>query len=418
MRVLFAWELGANYGHLARDLPVAERLRDLGHDVSFAVCDLDGAERTLAPAGFAFVPCPSLSRQSRLAGAPVNYSDILAQHGYAEKARLSALLRAWVTLLRVAAIDVVVSDFAPTALIAARVLGLRVEVIGPPFSVPPAVSPLPSIRPWDRITHEQLVQADTRVLTVMNEVLAEFGAEPLSAVGNLFAGITPHITHFAELDCYGPRTSVNYVGPIAGRSSHPRVEWERSDCKRVFAYLQPALPGLEPLLQGIQQVGAEVICVIPGAPDSMIDRLRRTGLNARNTPVDISVLLRDADAVIGYGSTGLIAESLLRGVPMLLVPLQVEHHLNAIKATETGAALLIDEHRTVVRFRGALESGLSNGRCQQAARAFAEQYHSFEFDASVDCVVAEIEPSGLGVRRSQIFVHRKKYPQCSESLND
>lgn len=397
MRVLFAWELGANYGHLARDLPVAERLRDLGHDVSFAVCDLDGAERVLAPAGFAFVPCPSLVRPTRLEGAPVNYSDILAGQGYAERARLSALLRAWVTLLRVAAIDVVVSDFAPTALIAARVLGLRVEVIGPPFSVPPAVSPLPSIRPWDCITHEQLVQADTRVLTVMNEVLAEFGAEPLPDVAGLFAGITPHITHFAELDCYGPRTSANYVGPIAGRSSLPRVEWERSDCKRVFAYLHPALIGLEPLLQGIQQVGAEVICVIPGAPDSMIDRLRRTGLNARNAAVDVAVLLPDADAVVGYGSAGLIAESLWRGVPLLLAPLQVEHHLNAIWAVKLGAAVLSDGHRTVTHFRDGLDSTLTQSRYRQTARAFADKYRYFELNAAADCVVAGIEQDSFAL---------------------
>lgn len=384
MKVLFAWELGANYGHLARDLPVAERLRDLGHNVSFAVCDLDGAERVLAPAGFAFVPCPSLSRPTRLEGAPVNYSDILAQQGYAEKARLSALVHAWVTLLRVAAIDVVVSDFAPTALIAARVLGLRVEVIGPPFSVPPAVSPLPSIRPWDRITHEQLVHADLRVLTVMNEVLAEFGAEALPDVASLFAGITPHITHFAELDCYGPRTSVNYVGPIAGRSSLPRVEWQRPGSKRVFAYLQSALPGLEPLLQGIQQVGAEVICVIPGAADSMIDRLRRTGLNARNTAVNVSVLLPEADAVVGYGSAGLIAESLLGGVPMVLAPMHVEHHLNAIKAEELGAAMSIYEARTVARFRGALHELLSDSCYRLAAQAFAEHYEAFDLSAAAE----------------------------------
>lgn len=392
MKVLFAWELGANYGHLARDLPVAERLRDLGHDVSFAVCDLDGAERTLAPAGFAFMPCPSLSRPSRLEGAPVNYSDILAQQGYAERARLSALLRAWVTLLRVAAIDVVVSDFAPTALIAARVLGLSVEVIGPPFSVPPAISPLPSIRPWDPITHEQLVQADSRVLTVMNEVLAEFGAEALPDVASLFAGITPHITHFAELDCYGPRTSVNYVGPIAGRSSLPRVEWQRPGSKRVFAYLHPALPGLEPLLQGIQQVGAEVICVIPGAADSMIDRLRRTGLNARNTPVDVAALLPDADAVVGYGSAGLIAEALRHGVPMLLTPLLVEHHLNSLKAVDLGAAVLIDE-RTVARFRDAFDSVLTGPRCLQGARAFAAKYRSYKFAEAADRVARRIASS-------------------------
>jgi UDP:flavonoid glycosyltransferase YjiC (YdhE family) len=384
MRMLFAWELGGNSGHLSRDLPIAERLRDLGHDVSFAVCDLDGAERMLAPAGFAFMACPSLIQPPRREHAPVNYSDILAAHGYAEKSRLSALLRAWVTLLRSAAIDIVVSDFAPTALLAARVLGLRAEVVGPPFSVPPAVSPLPSIRPWDRITHEQLLQADARVLTAMNAALAELGLTALPDVASLYAGIPPHLTHFAELDCYGPRTSANYIGPIAARNSFPMVEWQQSGGKKVFAYLHSDVPGLEPLLQVIQEVGADVICVIAGAPDSMIDRLRRTGLNARNKPVDVSMLLPDADLVVGYGSAGLIAESLLRGVPMLLTPLQIEHHLNALMAAKSGAALLVDEQRTVARFRAALHSVMSESRIREAARVFAEKYRSFDLDAAAD----------------------------------
>ena len=389
MRVLFAWELGANSGHLSRDLPVAERLRDRGHDVLFALRDLAVAERMLTPAGFAFTACPSPIRTTRVERAQVNYSDILAEQGFAEQAKLSALLRAWITFLRTAAIDVVVSDFAPAALLAARVLGLRVEVIGPPFSVPPAVSPLPSIRPWDQITHEQLLEADTRVLNVMNAVLAELGASPLPDVASMFAGITPHITCFAELDCYGARASVNYIGPIATRSSNPRIEWQRTGSKRVLAYLHPWLPGLEALLQAIQQAEVEAICVIPDAPDSMIDRLRRTGLNARNTPVDVSVLLPDADAVVGYGSLGLIAESLLYGAPMLLVPSQVEHHVNAMKAAELGAAEIVDKQRTVARFRSTLETILSGeSGYAQVARAFSERYRSFELGAAADTLLA------------------------------
>jgi UDP:flavonoid glycosyltransferase YjiC (YdhE family) len=390
MRILFAWELGANAGHLSRDLPIAERLRDRGHEVLFALRELAVAEQMLAPRGFAFTACPTPVRATRLKHSQVNYSDILAAQGYADQAKLSAQLRAWITLLRTAAIDVVVSDFAPTALLAARVLGLRVEVIGPPFSVPPAVSPLPSIRPWEQISRERLLEADMRVLNVMNAVLAELGASPLPDVASMFAGITPHITAFAELDCYGARTSVNYVGPIAARGSYPRVEWQRTESKRVLAYLHPSLPGLEALLQAIQQVGAEAICVISGAPDSMIDRLRRTGLNARNTPVDVSVLLPDTDTVVGYGSLGLIAESLLVGVPMLLVPLQVEHRLNALKVEQLGAAAMVSERRTVPHFRSRLEHSLLGMGNRRVISQLAKQYSFFEADAATESVVVGI----------------------------
>jgi UDP:flavonoid glycosyltransferase YjiC (YdhE family) len=395
MRVLFAWELGANAGHLSRDLPIAERLRDRGHEVLFALRELAAAEQMLAPRGFAFTACPAPVRSTRLKHPPVNYSDILAEQGYADQTKLSAQLRAWITLLRTAAIDVVVSDFAPTALLAARVLGLRIEVIGPPFSVPPAVSPLPSIRPWEQISRERLLDTDMRVLNVMNAVLGELGASPLRDVASMFAGITPHITALAELDCYGARTSVNYIGPIAARSSYPRVEWQRTGSKRVLAYLHPSLPGLEALLQAIRQVGVESICVIPGAPDSMIDRLRRTGLNARSKPVDVSVLLPDADAIVGYGSLGLIAESLLRGVPMLLVPLQVEHHLNSLKAEELGAAVVVNQQRTATRFRDELCGIMSKSCYWSAAHSLADTYQFFDLDSTTNSVAMGFTSSSL-----------------------
>ena len=50
-RYLFAWELGGDYGHLARLLPVALELRARGHEVVFAVRDLMGAEKLLTPHG-------------------------------------------------------------------------------------------------------------------------------------------------------------------------------------------------------------------------------------------------------------------------------------------------------------------------------------------------------------------------------
>ena len=57
-RVVFAWEPGANYGHLARDLLIAEGLRDRGCSVLFVVRDLWIADEILTPRQFAFIGTP------------------------------------------------------------------------------------------------------------------------------------------------------------------------------------------------------------------------------------------------------------------------------------------------------------------------------------------------------------------------
>lgn len=66
-RILLCWQLGANYGHLGQDIPVAEALRERGIDVSFALCNLRLAAERLAPRGFRYVmaPAPQLSRTHR-----------------------------------------------------------------------------------------------------------------------------------------------------------------------------------------------------------------------------------------------------------------------------------------------------------------------------------------------------------------
>jgi len=57
-RFLFVWELGSDYGHLARLLPVAAALRERGHGVDFVVRDLMGAEKLIAPLGMRVFQAP------------------------------------------------------------------------------------------------------------------------------------------------------------------------------------------------------------------------------------------------------------------------------------------------------------------------------------------------------------------------
>lgn len=50
-RILFVWELGAHFGHLSRDIPVAQRLCEEGHQVRFAVRDTRAAAGEMGGGG-------------------------------------------------------------------------------------------------------------------------------------------------------------------------------------------------------------------------------------------------------------------------------------------------------------------------------------------------------------------------------
>jgi UDP:flavonoid glycosyltransferase YjiC (YdhE family) len=69
-RVLIAWELGGNMGHVVALTAVARELRERGHRVAFALRDLTHAD-VIARQGFRFFPAPTpllTTRRSRWLG--------------------------------------------------------------------------------------------------------------------------------------------------------------------------------------------------------------------------------------------------------------------------------------------------------------------------------------------------------------
>lgn len=56
--ILFAWELGAGLGHINLMRPLAEGLRQRGHDVRLALRDLSRASELFDPTVFLFYQAP------------------------------------------------------------------------------------------------------------------------------------------------------------------------------------------------------------------------------------------------------------------------------------------------------------------------------------------------------------------------
>ena len=75
-RILIAWELGANLGHLLPLLVLARALRTRGHRVLFAMRDLSNAAR-VAREGFAFLPAPASMHRPQ-SQAYASYAAMLA----------------------------------------------------------------------------------------------------------------------------------------------------------------------------------------------------------------------------------------------------------------------------------------------------------------------------------------------------
>src|SRR5688500_18780185 len=99
-RILCAWELGTNLGHLTRLAPVAERLRAAGHETLVAARDLKSATSVLGSRPVACVQAPLMRRQTGPRRAPASHAEMLALEGYGDGASVWGAVRGWISLIR------------------------------------------------------------------------------------------------------------------------------------------------------------------------------------------------------------------------------------------------------------------------------------------------------------------------------
>jgi Erythromycin biosynthesis protein CIII-like, C-terminal domain len=390
-RILIAWEFGENWGHLSRDLPVAKRLADAGHEVICAVADTRIGTQILDGSAIRYVQAPIVRRPIRAPKALISHAEILIEGGYDQPGILRGLIGAWLGLLDVYGADAVMIDYAPTALLAGRIRGVPAVLAGTGFELPPDTAPMPTFRVWETVSPERLLRAEEMVLRHVNQILDEGGAAPLRRLAEVFQGGTRILTTFPELDHFGERPEETYAGPVFSLPGASEVQWcPEASSGRIFAYLRPWMLRLEDLLRALKGSGADVICAFPGANATLVQRFQAPRMRIFARPVALEPLLPKADLVIAYGS-GTVAASLLAGVPLLLLPRWAEQYLGARRVETLGAGIVVRAKERAPSYPALIETLLSDPKYRRAARSFAAKHADFRPARSVDRVVSAID---------------------------
>jgi UDP:flavonoid glycosyltransferase YjiC (YdhE family) len=390
-RILIAWELGEAFGHLARCLRLAEELRQRGHAVVLVLKDVRLPGPHVAMHGITVLQAP-LSPQQRLAKQrmPVNHADVLLHCGFADAREVAARLVVWHGIFRLTRPEVVVADHAPTALLAACRADIPHIAIGNGFAIPPGVSPWPSIRPWDSIPDETLLAAEQRLHDVTDTAQRSMGhAEPVRM--REVYGEGDVLDTFAELDHYGPRPGARYAGPVVAMPHAHRVNWHDHGGARVLAYLRPTVPGFTKIVQELARLDAEVLCVAPGLAPGTARSLATRRLRIALAPVDLALLLKDADLAVGYASCGFATQALLAGVPLLLRPRYVEQMLLGRRVEAMGAGRLLHTRIDAEVIAAGLQDVLHSPVHRQAAQAFKDRHRHFSPEQTIGQTCSLIE---------------------------
>ena len=381
---MFCSELGRGLGPMMRMAPLASDLAAEGHNVYFALPDLLAFTCwDFERAGVRILQAPRWTRVD--CGRPLTYAQMLLELGYENHNHLFAIATCWRNMLEMPAVDLVVCDGSPTALLASRGLPCRRALIGSGFGCPPPVegpSPWGVLRPGpaSRALPRALRDSEWRLLDRINVMLPQWGEPPIEHPDQLFTEVDENfLTTLPELDPFAARRGAGYWGPVlvgdALGGAAPR--WPDAPGRRIFAWLRRG-PALLETLQALRESRQPTVAYVEGLDPAVRRGLRSPTLRLSSRPPDLSRAARECEVGVVSGGHGATAELLLAGRPLLQLPVTIGQRATADAAIRLGAATA-----TRTRWRGGVRPALEGlihggGGERQAACAFAARYADFD----------------------------------------
>jgi UDP:flavonoid glycosyltransferase YjiC (YdhE family) len=390
-RIAFAWELGAELGHAMACATLARALVRRGHEAVFAFRELHQLDVLPLEAGTAVYQAPVSLREGLGAAVPVSWADLLLGCGYDDVDELHGLVAGWIEVLRASRAKLVVADYAPTALLAARVLGLKCVDYSNGFSIPPRIAPIPPFRPDVAVDPAAVLAREARALSRVNEVLARYGVPPLGALHEQLRVAASFLCTFPELDHYGDRPRSEYWGPRYSIEAGEDVDWPYGEGPRVLVYLRASDPRVDAMIDALIAHRCRVVAYLPGLDDGRRARLKSAQRRVTTGPVRLAGLLPECDLFVNHGGD-VAGAALMHGVPQIVLPAQLEQLITAARIEQARAGLTVARVDAPREVTEAFEQALrERARMRQAAQAFGQRYAAFSPAEQERRIVARIE---------------------------
>lgn len=337
--ILFAWEMGANFGHVAQIVGVARALQGRAR-ITMALREPEGLRRLAPDLPVTLLKAPHAVPSTRRVQLPsgLNYAGVLRHEGWDHAEDLAAQIEAWTTLFDLTRPDVVACQAAPTAQLALMGRDLPVVAFGSGFDAPPQTTPLPAFDPTPPQGHpETAAQQEAAVLSIANQALARHRRPPLSQFTDLLRAGTQALTTVPPLDHYADRAQlqsqpVTYLGQISFQTGGIRAQWQAAPGARghrIFAYLRPGQHGFDQTAQALRQLAGDhdILLAAPGITAPLAEDLRSAGAQVLDGAARLDSLLEGATLGVSHGSNGIAYQFLRAGLPQMCLPAHTEQRM-------------------------------------------------------------------------------------------
>ncbi|MEM6993040.1 MAG: hypothetical protein AAF721_21185 [Myxococcota bacterium] len=383
--VVLAWELGGGYGHIHPLWSIGDALMRRGHNLVVIVKELHRAEVAFGGLGIPILQAPMAARARTRPSDLCTLGQTLGMAGYDCVEHFGPIYRAWRVLLESVGPALVVGDYAPTGLLAARGLGIpRIEV-GNGWTTPPLSIPSPHLSPWKTPpSRDVLLAREGKIVAVVNRVLQRCGDEPIGALADLHDTEDRFLLTFPELDHFGPRPESAYLGTLASGHATDTPPWPAGDGPRIFGYLSARYGGFDRLVAQLGTSGRPTLIHARDLEPARAKAASTPSLRFSPGMVDVSVAFGQADLVVSHGGHGTASQALLHGCPLLVLPEHDEQALTGHNLARAGMGVSVGHRLGVEHDYGALVDTLATeDKYRVAAARFAARHADFDQAASV-----------------------------------
>lgn len=313
-KILFAWELGGGLGHIVRFERLIKELRNRGHVVSVAIPYLLHAGRlNLPPDCVKIVPeWPSSIRRRRdpKGISWITYGDMLASIIFTSSDEIAERIITWRRVFDETKPDVVIADYAPGAVLAARDF-MRCINVGDGYTLPPHVMEnFPRLWSGDApVKHREADVADR-----ISAALSRFGATPLRNYPDMNAATAHATMTIPMLDVYRELRSGGWLG--AGPFTLPATL--RDTRAGLFVTLHEEDQFDSRLMEGIAESGMGGMVVIPNLLRKNRKLFGDAGFETPKTLQPLNEVLETVRVLVHLGGMGTANAGIAKGVPQLI----------------------------------------------------------------------------------------------------
>ncbi len=377
-------------GHLSPHAPLLEALSARGHDITVVSRDVARAKRAFGKMGCSILQAPvDLERPRPLYPLTVTLAQVLHNSGWWSASGLLARAESWNSLLELIRPDLVLSDFAPTLLLALRGRGIPHASLSTGFFVPPQTASLPRYWSFQQRLPDGVPHDETETLHLVNQVLEGLSGKPVKSLIELFhEGTLALLKTVPELDHFPKRESGHYLGPPPSPRGGLSPSWPAGKGPRIFAYLKPS-PGLPTALQQLKQSGFRTLVVGDGITPELQKQFASPSLCFVPERLDLWEVARSCDVAINNANHGTTVHLLLAGKPVLSLPIYLEQQLIAGAVNQIGAGLAVSA-QTARATKDALARLIDESSFRNAAMSFAARNQHYSMDGYLERALSEL----------------------------